>query len=185
MGYAPLSQLLDLAQADPTDNSREMAEILRRFDRLALKIARSMTSCPHAREDLANAARLGLVRAVRRHDRSRPGFGRFAERHMHFAALRAATKISDIKDIPVTDEMINSLIETAASSLSAPPISWGTGKIAVAISKLKPQQQLLLRRRYIEDALLQDLATAAGTSVSAVSQRLTIVHRAVARELIA
>src|SRR5690242_14594041 len=88
-----LDRLIADAQRNSQDDSPEMGEIIRRFDRLARRIARSRTSCPTLQDDVANVARVALVRAVRRHD-GRIGFARYAHMFMRGAAGRELKRLA-------------------------------------------------------------------------------------------
>ena len=85
---AELQGLLENAQSEPQDDSPAMNEIVRRFEGLAQKIARSLTADEFLQGDLANEARIALVKAVRRHDSSQPTFPAFARLYMRGAAIR-------------------------------------------------------------------------------------------------
>ncbi len=56
-----LVDLISRAQKDPSDNSVAMNKIIRRFDRLAVKIGRQLTPDWMLQDDLTNEARMGLA----------------------------------------------------------------------------------------------------------------------------
>jgi RNA polymerase sigma factor (sigma-70 family) len=180
-----LSGLIADAQSHSSDDTPAMNEIIRRFERLAQRLARSLTSSLDLRDDLANAARVGLVRAVRRHDQHRPGFPAYAETYMRGAALREyhswiMPEVPSGDDLPSV-EAPESVHDQVADRLAP----WGAGEVATAIGTLKPAQRRIVEARYISDAPLSSIAQATGTTVSAVSQRLSTVHRAVETALAA
>jgi RNA polymerase sigma factor (sigma-70 family) len=183
---ASLDELIAAAQLNPRDDSPQMDEIVRRFDCLAMKVARGLTSRAALREDLANAARLALVRAVRRHDLARVGFPHYAEKFMRGAASRefgqwtrqSSKEVAEHNaDVP-KDPTIR--LDTSWIML---PWSWGEGQVADIVQLLAPRNQQLLHERYVEDRLLADIAHTGSTTESAVSQRLRTVHRMVATAL--
>ena len=89
LGDRQLDELITEAQGDPNNDSLAMGEIVRRFDRLAVKVASRLTGDSYLRDELANSARVALMAAVRRHDTSWPGFPAYARTFMRGAALRA------------------------------------------------------------------------------------------------
>ena len=189
--HAELGDVLKVAKASPSNDSPAMHEMVRRFNPLAQRIARSLTACTELREDLANAARTALPRAVRRHELERPGFPSYAEKFMRGAAIRELQRWTDTADAsvcgaPVTLVALEDMTTCEEEKLAVTPdfgsgSVWGDGDVDRAVSNLSPSASQLLYRRHVEDATLRDLAAASGTSQSAVSQRLGTIHRAVAR----
>lgn len=183
--HAPLEQLLAEAKSTDGDDSAAMNEIVRRFDPLARRISRRLTSSPPLREDIENAARLALVRAVRRHDPSAFGFPAYAKLFMRGAARREherwlPPKMVDGTRVDVVTKGDVSAPSNTVRTGCAPEADmhgWGDGRIAQVAALLPASQRELLRRRYIDDADLLQIAQETGTSVSAVSQRLGTVHR--------
>jgi DNA-directed RNA polymerase specialized sigma subunit len=55
-------------QSHSSDDTPAMDEIIRHFEGLTQRLARSLTTSLDRRDDLADAGGVGLVRAVRRHD---------------------------------------------------------------------------------------------------------------------
>lgn len=183
---ATLPELLVDAQAEGSDDTVAMNEIVRRFDRLTRKLARSMTTNVHDQQDIANAARVALVHAVRLHDLMRTGFPAYAEQHMRGAAARELGKLRDPKAMPTDPEILADRDrETGQSGTADVRNPWGTGKTARAVATLSEPKLRLLRQRYVEEMLLKDIAAASGTSVPAVSQRLATAHRSAAKALAA
>lgn len=185
-----LNSLIDLAQRDVADGHRAMNEIVSRFEPLTRSIARGMTrSRDDLFDDVANAARVALTRAVRRHDPARAGFPAYAEKFMRGGALRElqrwqqqAKRDADAA-ASFTTEVRRADVSNGGTLDHLAP--WGAGAVAVAVGKLTPAQQDLLTRRYIDDASLDTIAVSSNTSVSAVSQRLSTIHRRVRLELAA
>lgn len=187
-----LDDLITEAQGDPGNDSPAMGEIVRRFDRLAVKIAAVLTADPCRRDELANSARVALVAAVRGHDPGRPGFPAYARAFMRGAALRASKQSRSWgrggADITVTiTDFTNPMSEPLVPRVPSPEeISpWGDGPTAAAIATMSASHQELLRRRYVDDDSFADIGQRTGTTVSAVRQRLNTAHRAVARQLVA
>jgi RNA polymerase sigma factor (sigma-70 family) len=196
MGFQPfqlktasLATLIALAQSSDADDTAAMNEIIARFERLTQSIAGRLTStCLRHREDIANACRLGLVRAVRRHDRARDGFPAYAHRFMLGAGLRELKQLisGDRGSSGIDDEALQVPgSEDVHKDVSDRLALWGDGPVADAVSTLSPQQQEIAALRYVHDAPLEQIAAKAGTSVSAVSQRLSTIHRKIELELAA
>jgi hypothetical protein len=155
----PLSRLLVLAKATPRDDSLAMGEILRRFEPLTRSLTWNLcgTRCA-LRDDVANACRLGLVRAAHRELKTHS-----EDNSILWVSLLEGDEPADL-----------GAAEDAQLERLEP---WGDGPIARAVSTLSPDQQRLLTLRYVYDQPLHQIATASGTSVSAVSQRLATIHR--------
>jgi RNA polymerase sigma factor (sigma-70 family) len=180
-----LDVLVVVAQADPADNSTAMNEILRRFERLARKLGVEVARDASMQDDCANAALIDLVRAVRRHKPGTPGFPSYARISMRFAARRRAQALRDYtaRHVPVDPDA--GFFSALVTDNARPSASWDTERVASAVRDLRPAQQKLIERRYFEDASLGEIANEAGTSVSAVSQRLATVHRVLRESLAA
>lgn len=191
-----LQSLLEEAQSEPGDDSSAMNEIVRRFESLAQKIARSLTSDDFLREDLTNEARMALVKAVRRHDSGRPTFPAFAQIYMRGAAMRelrlwtrpngetdetppgiSPRAIDVAEHLPLGDPLEDEVIARLAP--------WGEGRTAEVIESLDEHRLKLLTLRYIEDAPLTAIADDAEVSVSAISQRFVTIHRRIEAALAA
>jgi RNA polymerase sigma factor (sigma-70 family) len=206
-GRAQLSDLIADAQAAAADDTPAMNEIIRRFEPLTQRIAGSLTRRDFLRDDLANEARLSLVTAVRRHDARRPTFAGFAYVYMRGAALRELarwrspavdepdkrpSRATEATPAPVSIGGTQLVDEIPAEPTDSPDVAaeaklapWGDGPIAATIELLEASQIQLLERRYLDDAPLKLIAAEAGTSTSAVSQRLRTIHRRVASALAA
>lgn len=189
--YNSLSTLIAVAQDAPVDDTPAMNAIIHRFEPLTRGLARGMTmSRNDLFDDVANASRIALVRAVRRHDPSRPGFAAYAEEFMRGAALRELKRwqrqdaLDEIAVTAAKEDLAvdRGNVERDMLDRLAP---WGDGNAAIAIGRLSASQQHLATRRYVDDASLETIASASGTSVSAVSQRLTTIHRRVETSLAA
>lgn len=184
LGSATLSTLIGAAQAVPADDSREMNEIVRRFEPLTRRLARGMTASRRdLYDDVANACRVALVRAVRRHDLGRAGFPAYAERYMRGAGLRelAEWRRDDDKNMGGVslDDREAPLAPDFAGAVADELAPWGDGVVAAVVRDLSPAQQTIVTLRYVYDAPLEAISGASGTSVSAVSQRLRTIHRVI------
>jgi RNA polymerase sigma factor (sigma-70 family) len=187
-----LDELIEEAQADPRNDSPAMSEIVRRFDGLAKKEARRLTSDDHLRGDLANCARVELIKAVRRHDPSRQGFPSYVRICMRGAAHRALRSskswgrgdpnvkvaVTDFSD-PESEPLVPRIIPETETSV------WGDGQTAKAVATLSPTQRDLLEMRYVSDRTLSEISQTTGTTVSAVRQRLETAQRNVTLHLAA
>jgi RNA polymerase sigma factor (sigma-70 family) len=167
-----LDDLIATAQADPADDSVAMNEILRRFERLAQKICRSVSADPHVQQDVAQEARLGLVKAVRAHHGGTSGFPSYARRFMSGAALRFVTSLAmpeatcDPQDEFWTDPDVEAMQSSTAI------------EVIDLFRVLTPEQRRIAVARYVANEMVSDIANSLGISVSAVSQRLNTIHRA-------
>jgi RNA polymerase sigma factor (sigma-70 family) len=180
---ADLDDLIADAQSHSHNDTAAMNEIVRRFEGLAQKLSRSI-SCPgYLLDDLANAARIALVSAVRHHDLRRQGFPGYAERYMRGAVLR------EIQKWTLPETVDSTMVEEIAAHASGTDrrceemfnrlAPWSTDRITDAISSLTPSQSDIAHMRYAEDQPLDTIATVTETTVSAVSQRLRTIHRRV------
>lgn len=168
------------AQADPRDDSPAMNEVVRRFQSLATKTARSLSDCPHLRQDLANAALLGVVKATRRHTIGTNGFVAFVTRYMTGAALRERRAwLGSTPVDAVSDESLEAAMPPAPSVEETADLGDPWDATYDAVASLSERQQRLVALRYVEDLPLAEIAQIDGTSVSAVSQRLLTAHRAI------
>jgi RNA polymerase sigma factor (sigma-70 family) len=195
-GRTELQGLLENAQSEPQDDSPAMNEIVRRFEGLAQKIARSLTADEFLQGDLANEARIALVKAVRRHDSSRPTFPAFARLYMRGAAIRALglwgrTSGETDEALPRISLEVNDLAEHLPMAYQPEEkvlvqlAPWGEGQAAEVIESLDEPRLHLLKLRYVEDAPLTVIADDYEASVSAISQRLGTIHRRIETALAA
>ncbi|MGN6275171.1 MAG: sigma-70 family RNA polymerase sigma factor [Solirubrobacterales bacterium] len=194
---AELQGLLEDAQSEPEDDSPAMNEIVRRFEGLAQKIARSLTADEFLQEDLADEALIALVKAVRRHDSSRPTFPAFAQVYMRGAAIRELGHWSRTGSERADRAPLEIPLEATDLVDHLPPAGqpeeealvqlapWGAGQVAEVIEGLDEPRVRLLKLRYVEDAPLAAIADEAEVSVSAISQRLDTVHRRIEAALAA
>ena len=165
-----------------------LAEILRRFEPLTSSLGRRMAEGRTYREDVEAAARFALVRATARHRADGDTFPAYAKRYMSGAALRELQRWS----LPTGWSHCQLDSIDPAALRRGPAVdeqtdhgAFGNGRLAQLIQQLRPAQQHLLAERYVEDAALADLAAERAISVSAVSQRLDTVHRAIEKGLAA
>jgi RNA polymerase sigma factor (sigma-70 family) len=166
-----LDDLVAAAQAKSADDTEEMAEILRRFDGAIMKIARSYSSDANIQHDAAQAARLGLVKAVRGHKLGTPGFTTYAWRFMKGDALR------EIKSLQ-TPEIVNDPTEPAwLDQPERDAVPDTTFEVIDLMNVLAPEQQKLAKAHYIGGAAFKDIAEYLHISRPAVTQRFAVIHR--------
>jgi RNA polymerase sigma factor (sigma-70 family) len=176
-----LEYLIRKAQSSDLDDTAAMNEIIRRFEPLADRLANTTTSDKALREDLRNAARLALVRAVRRHDLRREGFPAFAGLYMRGAVNREQQRwlppVEPGAGSPAPER--ESLEDDTAEIVIDRLEPWGNGEIAAAVEELTPSQRRIATLRYRGDAALEQIACVVGTSESTVSRRLSTIHRVI------
>lgn len=168
-------ELIAVAQADPRNDSTAMNEMVRRFEGKALKIANGLTGDTHLRQDAANAARWGVVKAVRAHRRGVPGFPSYVELTMRGEASRACARAYDRGEIPI--ECDSTVWHVAAPVHDG--ISALESELALLLKGLSHEQRGLTWARYAHGYGTSELAAGLGISVSAVSQRFKTIHRLV------
>jgi RNA polymerase sigma factor (sigma-70 family) len=186
VAHAGIEELVAEAQASPKDDTLAMNEIIQRFEGLTIRLAGSIRGAENVRDDLANAARIGLVQAVRHHDPKRGSFPGLAKVYMRGAVLREharwmvpETAVADITESSTT----RTLGRDPANEVNDRLAPWGGSLVATAIAGLSADQRTIAELRYIEDAPIKDIAASVGTSGAAVSQRLGTIHRRVADEV--
>jgi RNA polymerase sigma factor (sigma-70 family) len=168
----PLDDVIAAAQANTADDTEAMAEILRRFEGAVVNIARSVTADRSLQQDVAQGARLGLVKAVRAHTLSTPGFPSYARRFMKGAALRMFASVSTEEVLldPQDPGWEDQILDDAPKNMALEVID--------LVKTLTPEQQAVTVAYYVADRRLDDLAIDLGISKPAVSQRLSTIHRA-------
>lgn len=170
-----LDDLIRAAQADPADTSAAMAEILVRFAGMIRATANSVTAEWNARQDAAQGARLGLVKAVRKHTVGTVGFISYARRYMRSEAVRTCTAMAGRAPKPDLD------VPTRYERSGARRQTWTAPEpkaftIESIYALLDPTQAAILSDRYIYDRVMADIARDLGVSVPAISQRLKTIH---------
>lgn len=174
-----LGDLIVEAQA-AVQNDLALGEIVCRFEPLTKSIgARLAAGRPH-RDDVENVARYALTRAIQRHTGPIETFPAYAKRYMSGAAYRELGRWlppTNAVTLPIEEVPERAIVMSVSVEDVLEHHGWGGGDTAAAIATLRPIQQHLLRLRYMEDADLAEMAAEADTSVSAVSQRLSTVHR--------
>lgn len=171
-----LDDLIQAAQADPADDSTAMAAILDRFAGAITATANSVTAEWHARQDAAQGARLGLVKAVRKHTIGTAGFSAYARRYMRTEAVRTCAAMSakapsladDGHELPVRPGV------RRQTWLAAEPKAFTIDSVS---AMLNPTQATILSDRYVHDRELSEIARDLGVSVPAISQRLKTIHK--------
>lgn len=171
-----LDDLIRAAQADPADTSTAMAEILNRFAGLIAATANSVTADWNARQDAAQGARIGLVKAVRKHTVGRAGFTSYARRYMRTEAVRTSIAMTD--GVPKRNHEVPERSERPGvrrQPRTAPePKPFTIESIATL---LDPTQAEILNDRYLHDLAMSDIAQKLNVSVPAISQRLRTIHK--------
>jgi hypothetical protein len=120
------------------------------------------------------------VRSRTRHPH--PVVLRYAKVYMDGAARRELQRQLSGGDALSLSEPHNwdAACQKAAPELSASIEDWAYGSpVDSAIRRIPPAQQTLLKRRYVHDASLEEIAIESNTSVPAVSQRLATARKAV------
>lgn len=171
-----LDDLIRAAQADPSDTSAAMAEILDRFARMITATANNVTAEWNAREDAAQGARLGLVKAVRKHTVGTVGFISYARRYMRGEAVRTCVAMAGKAPKADLDT------PTRSERSGAHRKTWTTPEpkaftIESVSALLDPTQATILSDRYVHDREMADIARDLGVSVPAISQRLKTIHK--------
>jgi RNA polymerase sigma factor (sigma-70 family) len=180
-----LRDLVATAQADPSDYSEAMNEIVRRFQPRVIRLAASMTERWWLHDDLVQVALIELLKAVRRHDPLRSGFSRYAWLYMVGAARRELEPWITVKTESLSEPTARAEVEALVAPSPEPgTYTWGFGSVGRIVRDLPERQQKLLAHRYIEDASLAEIAAITGTSIPAVSQRLATAHRAIKARLV-
>ena len=171
-----LDDLIRAAQADPADDSAAMAEILKRFAGAIAATANSVTGEWNARQDAAQGARIGLVKAIRKHAVGTVGFTTYARRYMRTEAVRTCLSMS-ARALPSSDDdhaPSTRPITRRQTWIAAEPQAFTIESVAAL---LDPTQSGILTERYVEDRQLAEIARDLGVSVPAVSQRLKTIHK--------
>ena len=171
---ASTEELVAAAQADTSNNSVAMNEIVRRFDGRAVGLAAFVASDYHLRQDIANAARWGVVMAVRAHTPGTPGFASYVVRTMRGEAYRAVARNTAENEKAYADDAAVWQRQEAPEALSVVDTDLDLLTVDLSI-----EQRELVRERYIEQAGVGEIAAVRGTSVSAVSQRFKTIHKIV------
>lgn len=171
-----LDDLIRAAQADPADDSAAMAEILNRFAGLITGTANSVTTEWNARQDAAQGARLGLVKAVRKHTVGTAGFASYARRYMRTEAVRTCLAMAP-KAPPTNPDFPEPNVRRVVRRqmpTTAEPKAFTIESISALLSATQAQ---IFRDRYVDDLELSEIARDLGVSVPAVSQRLKTIHK--------
>ncbi len=176
-----LTDLVKLARSEERDDSLAMGEIIRRFNAKAVAIARSICLSPADQDDVANAARYGVVKAVRAHDPARPGFANYVVAFMVGAARRESKRLAP-RDICLQGRDLAQLMPKVWLVEAGNDFGWGD--VDHVVRALPEDQIALLTERHVNDSALGGMATARGTSVSAVSQRLKTLHQRLGLSLV-
>lgn len=175
-GDPTLDDLIRAAQADPADDSAAMAAILHRFAGSITATANSVTGEWNARQDAAQGARLGLVKAVRKHAVGTIGFKAYARRYMRTEAIRTCMAMAP-KAPSVEPDVSVSARRRGSRRLAPMPLEPKPFTIESVSALLDTTQASILSDRYVHDRELSEIARDLGVSVPAISQRLKTIHR--------
>jgi RNA polymerase sigma factor (sigma-70 family) len=178
--HTSLTTLLRVARSTEVDDTLAMNEIVRRFEPLAKRIAGGLSKkSPDLFDDLVNAGRYAVLKAVRKHDLSRRGFPAFAEQHVRGAINRTVLRLlrerGELVSLDVPEEVASARDDVGQADDRLAP--FGGGRIAVSIAQMQPDQQEMLVLRYVYDAEMKEIACLLSVSVPAVSQRFATMHR--------
>jgi|GEM_PF-5166126 len=174
---AALEELVDAAQADTSNDSVAMTEIIRRFEPKAKQLASFVTKDYHLQQDVANGARWGVVMAVRAHTPNTPGVAAYIATTMRGEAYRAIGRNTDARAVVKPDD---SPVWTSDACLVEKESVVNTN-LGLLTQDLSTDQRGLVFKRYIMGDTMSDIADEARTSVSATSQRFKTVHKIVRR----
>jgi DNA-directed RNA polymerase specialized sigma24 family protein len=173
---ATLEDLVEAAKAKDGNDSVAMNEIVRRFEPKALNLASFLSKDYHLQQDIANAARYGVVMAVRAHTSGTPGVAAYIATTMRGEAYRAIDRNTEDHE---TVKPIDSPLWTSTRNVVEETTVVDTD-LGLITQDLSVGQRSLVLKRYIIGDTVSDIATDAGTSVSAISQRFKTVHKIVA-----
>jgi RNA polymerase sigma factor (sigma-70 family) len=190
-----LAELVRRAQNNPSDDTAEMNEIIRRFDRLALKIAKRLTPDWMLQDDLANASRYSLVKAVRKFN-GKAAFPGYARAYMIGAAKRELTQwkrsaapegsvpLHEVEDgeEAVMDKAMFKVATDAPEPLDR---TWGSARLTELVTSLSKPQRVVMDLAYMEDMSLSQIAAQENVTVAAISQRKTHALQAIERQWVA
>lgn len=175
-GDPSLDDLIRAAQAAPADDSAAMAAILDRFAGMIAATANSVTAEWNARQDAAQGARLGLMKAVRKHTVGTAGFISYARRYMRTEAVR--TCLAMAPRAPSADPDLPEPNMRPGVRRQMPTTAEPKAFTIESISALlDPTQAAILSDRYVHDREMSDIARRLGVSVPAISQRLKTIHK--------
>lgn len=170
--FAELKVLVTEAQAAGSYNSPAMNELVKRYEPLVIGVVRSMGRPESMFDDLVNQGRWGVVQAVLHHDGRVEGFTSYLKWYVSGEA-RQAVKRERPREVPTEHEEIPPIESTTGI-----PDAAHTDRISFDV--LSEEQNLLVLARYQDDRALADIASETDCSVSAVSQRLSTIHRKLA-----
>jgi len=193
LGSIDLAELVGRAQSDPNNDSAEMNEIIRRFDPLAIKIGKQLTPDWMLQDDLANAARLGLVKAVRKFNQ-KSAFAAYAKTYMAYAAKRELTwwkrsaapeGSKPLHEIEDGEEVTGAVFKAVLDAPLPADRTWGSARVARLVSNLSQPQRVVLELAFIEDFTVSEIAAMESVSPAAISQRKTRALTMIERDIVA
>jgi DNA-directed RNA polymerase specialized sigma24 family protein len=173
---ACLEDLVEAAKTEDGNDSVAMNEIVRRFDPKALSLASRLTMDLYLQQDIANAARYGVVSAVRAHTSGTPGVAAYIATTMRGEACRAIGRnTADGEKVKPSDSPVWTNTRDVVFASTVVDTDFG-----LMTRHLSDDQRRLVLKRYVIGDRVSDIAEDAGTSVSAISQRFKTVHKIVA-----
>jgi len=177
---AGLANLLRVARSIETDDTPAMNELVKRFEPLAKRIAGGLSKkSPDLFDDLVNAGRYAVVKAVRTHDLNRHGFPAFVEQHVRGAINRTVLQTLRQRGELVSLEFVGEVASTRddLGQVDERLAPFGSGSVALSVAQMQPEQQKILMLRYVYDAEMKEIAHVMGVSIPAISQRFATIRR--------
>ena len=184
LGQMDLIELMRIAKADPSNNSKAMNELVRRYGKDAEYIARRVCFSDNDRVDAMNAALMGVVKAVRAHDGRVVGFKSYLRTTMEGEARRMSKFLGDqvlvSEGAPFEKAVVRDSYELPRVIDEYDPAVYG--ELTTTIGNLPESQQIIVEEMYVQDLTQAEIAASHGVTTSAISQRVKIIYRNIAAE---
>ncbi len=183
------SELVARAQAGGSEAEAAREQIARSYRPLVLSIVASVARDRNAREDVVQAAYLGLLTALDRFDSARGiSFATFARKHVVGSALRVVRRECDLPshlgEMPVAySGPLAESLDPATPSDTLLELDEAARDVRAFVSNLPPRLRLLAQRVFWEDALQADVARELGVSRMMISKLMTEIRRRGRQEL--
>ena len=174
-----LSELLEVAKADPSNNSKAMKELVRRFQKDADYIASRVCFAVNDRVDVMNAALMGIVNAVRAHDGRGVGFKSYLKTTMTGEARRMSQFLSKQVLISEGDAYDEAIVRDSKHLPSIiddyDPAPYGS--LTLVIEQLSDDQQVIVDEMFRQELTHSEIASRHNVTPSAISQRVKVIYR--------